>query len=184
MRTTTLLAVFCTAVLISCEPVSEPELNVPDPSFAVDPVVLSAFGSGNFIRPWGPSPGGWRTFSLHARRSAEGTVDGQFQFNDHDVDIPNYDYDKVRGIADVTCMSTDGNAVWIGGYFTKHTNPENIGRAARLRVMDNGEGANASPDVISYIYPGGDAQTFCNNMPELTWIEVESGNIVVKGLVD
>lgn len=186
MRTTTLLTVFCTAVLISCEPVSEPEVNVPDPTFAKVPVEARAFGASNVIRPdWVISPGGWRTFSFSAVRYEDGTATGRFEYNDQYMDLPNDVPDMgevlVRGSGDVVCMTIEDNTVWVGGVMTEHSLPNRIGVKVGFSVTDNGEGANANPDLMTFIYPRVRPLRFCNREYDIRYVEVESGNFVVTG---
>jgi hypothetical protein len=171
MRTTTLVAVFCAAVLIGCEPVTDPEVNVPDPSFASGPVTEVAFGTA-----YTPGPGGFsefmRSFSFSAT-AKDGTVKGQFQYRI--LGTPYW------GQGEVTCMTIVENTAYIGGVYTRAWSPNAIGDEKVFVVKDNGAGPNAVPDKITYIHDG-NAQAFCADPP--AWeplVAVEKGAIVVRG---
>jgi hypothetical protein len=169
MRNTTLLAAVCAAVLIGCEPVSEPDVTVPDPSFATSPIVGAAYGSA--YTPARNSES-MRNFSFSAT-ARDGTVQGQFQYRIPDIES--------WGQGEVICMTIDGNTAFIGGVYTRASNPNWIGDEKVFAVEDNGPGPNAEPDKITYIY-NGNAQAFCANPPD--WepmVDVEKGAIVVRG---
>jgi hypothetical protein len=176
MRNTTLLAAVCAAVLIGCEPVSEPDATVPDPSLATSPFFGSASGTANTPAPgWLQNPDLFRTFSFAARIIDEyGTAEGQFEYHVHGL---------TWGRAEVICMTIDGNTAWIGGIYTQASNPNHVGDKKVFAVKDNGAGPNADPDQITYIY-NGDPETFCTNTPGFGaegWVDVEQGQIVVRG---
>jgi hypothetical protein len=171
MRNTTLLAALCAAVLIGCEPVSEPDVTVPDPSLATGPVTETAFGTAYTPGPEDFS-GFMRTFSFSAI-AKDGTVEGQFQYR-----ILGTEH---WGQGEVTCMTIVGNTAFIGGVYIRASNPNSIGKQKVFVVKDNGAGPNAEPDKITYIY-NGNAQAFCANPPD--WepmVDVEKGAIVVRG---
>ena len=178
MRATRLLATFCAALLIGCESASGPELTAPGPSSGMGPVVKSVSGSASNTR--GTS---WRTFSFIAWEYEDGTVQGEFWW--HYADSPN------KGAGTVTCITIEGNQAWIGGIITDHARyPEYVDLEGGFRVVDNGAGAGAEADLISYFVPVPypdipdvpDAQTYCNDRTEFPDLhEVESGDIQVGG---
>jgi hypothetical protein len=141
-----------------------------DVSFAKNAVIESVTGSGHFTRDY-PA---WRTFSMNARKKADGTVEGRFQVNNHGV--PSY----AKGI--ITCFTIVGNQAWIGGIIEKSNSPDLIGTQRGWRVVDNGEGVNFPPDQVSFLNLVDDAQFFCvDSIPE--WIalhDIEAGNIQVR----
>ncbi len=140
-----------------------------------NPVVAIVTGSGQSHRPSGAWAGVWRTFSFNARKYADGTVEGMFQGNNHGKPS------KFKGV--ITCFEIDGNEAWIGGIMNSN------GTLRGFRVVDNGEGSNASSDQISYV---GNVQNngfkiwvdeieYCND--QLPWpglVEIEGGNVQIR----
>lgn len=144
--------------------------------------VLSANGSAHWTIPL-PNPFDvvvWnRTLSFNARKYADGSVSGRFEY--HQV---------VEGEAfvfnvDVTCFNVyDGNRAKIGGVIEVSNDPTlPAGVFAWFQVFDNGEGANASPDRSSLIGFGNEAanEAFCNspNLPRFGPWDVQ-GNVQVR----
>jgi hypothetical protein len=169
MRLAKMLPLVAVVGLLGCgEGTTEPN-EADTPLLAMggaNPVVQSVTGSGQTTRPSGI----WRTFSMNARKYADGTVEGQIQLNNH---VSNQGWKWSRRYI-VTCMAIEGNQAWIGGFKWK-TDTEVV-----LRVVDNGEGKNADPDQISYI-PGGNAAQFCVDKPGFPLLrDVEAGNIQVR----
>ena len=144
---------------------------------------VSANGSAHWTIEL-PNPFGvevWnRTLSFNARKDADGTVSGQFEY--HQV---------VEGTAftfnvSVTCMNVyDGNRAKIGGVIVVSNDPTfTPGTYAWFQVFDNGEGAGAPPDRSSLIGFGTEAanEAFCNspNLPRFGPWDVQ-GNVQVRG---
>ena len=177
MRTTTLLTWSLAVALLGCEPVAEPDVTVPDPSFDTGPFTTSASGTAITPAPdWLQEPGYFRTFSFAARGYADGTAEGHFQYHIHDLNS--------WGHGDVICMTIKDNTAWVGGIYTQHSNPDAIGTERIFAVIDNGEAANADPDQITYIYPTQNAKAFCDNADPIGddfWVDVEKGEILVRG---
>ena len=120
-------------------------------------------GSGNDLR----------TFSVSARRDAEGNATGSFQLYARESDA------RVHGI--VTCATVFGSTAWIGGRITTAGPYE--GRDAIFRVADLGAGTKGEEDRLSLLQPRdpGEAQVFCNtapNFPDLAF--GAQGNITVS----
>jgi hypothetical protein len=112
-----------------------------------------------------PNPFGvevWnRTLSFNARKYADGSADGRFEY--HQV---------VEGEAfifnvDVTCMNVyGGNRAKIGGVVVVSNDPTvPPGTFAWLQVFDNGEGADAPADESSLVGFGDEVanEAFCNS---------------------
>ena len=119
------------------------------------------------------SGGSLRSFSVSARREADGSATGSFQLYARESDA------RVHGI--VTCVTIFGRTAWIGGRITTAGPYE--GRDAIFRVADLGAGTKGNPDRISLLQPRapGQAQLFCDqapNFPDLAY-EVQ-GNITVS----
>jgi hypothetical protein len=129
-----------------------------------------------------PNPFGvevWnRTLSFNARKYADGSVEGRFEY--HQV---------VEGEAfvfnvDVTCMNVyDGNRAKIGGVIVVSNDPTlPPGVFAWFQVFDNGEGADAPADESSLVGFGDELanEAFCNSpaLPRFGPWDVE-GNVQV-----
>jgi hypothetical protein len=100
-----------------------------------------AGGHGNLV-----SGGELRTFSFTAVRHADGTVSGQVQVKNRQLDV----YVHV----DVDCLKFEaGNRAIAGGTITTSSNPGLIvpGRISVFGVEDNGEGDAAPADRITTI---------------------------------
>jgi len=137
------------------------------------PVLQSVTGSGQLNRPIGVVQ--WRTFSMNARMYSDGTVGGMFQVNNHGPGP----YAK----GSITCFSIDGNQAWLGGIVEKSDIPGLIGSVRGWRVVDNGEGANSSPDQISLIgvANNNNASDYCSDQPDRPALhDIEAGNIQVR----
>jgi hypothetical protein len=82
--------------------------------------------------------------SFSAIRHRDGRVTGQFQiFSSQEPGV------RVHGI--VTCLGIDGNLARLGGIVTRSSPPGSEGPAF-WRVVDNGEGSNAPPDLSSDVF--------------------------------
>ena len=86
----------------------------------------SVTGSGQFQRTLQT----FRTFSFQARKYADGTVSGSWQFNNHGDQ-----FSDARG--DITCFTIVGNVAQIGGTFLSSNNPDWVGSDARLIRPEN-----------------------------------------------
>jgi hypothetical protein len=135
-------------------------------SAAAEPgaLVASANGGANWTIEL-PNPFGvevWnRTLSFDARKYADGSVEGRFEY--HQV---------VEGEAfvfnvDVTCMNVyDGSRAKIGGVIVVSNDPTlPPGVFAWFQVFDNGEGTNAPADESSLVGFGDELanEAFCNS---------------------
>ena len=102
-----------------------------------------------------------RTLAFNARRYADGSASGQFEY--HQV----VEGQAFKFNVDVTCMSVyDGNRAKIGGVIKVSNDPTlPPGRYAWFQVFDNGEGANAPPDQSSLVGFGSEAanRAFCDS---------------------
>jgi len=121
-----------------------------------------------------------RTLSFNARKYADGSVAGHFEY--HQV---------VEGEAfifnvAVTCFNVyDGNRAKIGGVIQVSNDPTlPAGMFAWFQVFDNGEGADAPTDRSSLIGFGNEAanEAFCNspNLPRFGPWDIQ-GNVQVRG---
>jgi hypothetical protein len=131
---------------------------------AGSPVVASAHGGVQWTIPL-PNAFGVevqnRTLSFNARKLADGTVSGRFEYQQ-----------VVEGEAfvfnvDVTCLNVyDGRRAKLGGRIAVSNDPTlPPGTFAWFQVFDEGEGEGAAPDRSSLIGFGGEAanEAFCNS---------------------
>ncbi|MCG6957260.1 MAG: hypothetical protein LJF04_14825 [Gemmatimonadetes bacterium] len=139
-------------------------------------VIEAVTGSGQLHTG---TDGSWRTFTIHAVKAVDGSVDGSFQWRVHQGQTGS----KIKGV--VQCFSVEGNQAWLAVVFEKAENPANIGKWARIRVVDNGEGMASAADELAIRWsafpgPGNDPEDFCMDQPtgpEVT--PIEAGNIQI-----
>jgi len=186
----------------ACDGASDGLLEPQGPSFSAGPgpVIASATGSGmRFRLPEDDYNVAYRTLAFTAKKHSDGTVKGQVQLVIHRNASPNEDRASLSSFAKasgkVTCLSVDGNRAWIGGFFTHGRwieGPIFDYSGFLFYAEDNGEGANALPDVLSGLFndvPDDVVEWWCDDMPdpddpENSWIQVfdiEAGNIQVEG---
>ena len=118
-----------------------------------------------------------KTFAFTAVQNRAHGVTGQFQTFGLFSDLP------LHGV--ITCATVVGNVAWLGGVITHFAFPEAEGRHAAWVVVDNGEGAAAPADRISFgfilpAFGAATAQEFCDELPDLPLNEVVAGNIQVR----
>lgn len=94
------------------------------------------------------------TYAMHAQRTPDGQVRGQIEVHLSDPVVTFH--------GNVTCLQVDGALAWVGVQITRSdADVGNFAEGGRFwfRVQDNGEGAKAAPDRISFLNPaGGDAR--------------------------
>jgi hypothetical protein len=136
-------------------------------------VGASATGSGHFY-----VADEIRTLAFSAVGHANGTASGQYEIDVHAT--------GVRFHVSVTCLSVSGNTAWIAGIIDKSSGPPvREGTVSYFYAVDNGEGADAAPDIVSVArindVPGAD-QEFCTRQPLLLPPRaVVHGNVQVRG---
>ena len=120
-------------------------------------------------------PAGMREFTFHALEHPDGSASGSFK-----VVLPNGLFFE----ADVTCLAVDGNTGWVGGVI-RDTNAAVVvvGSVSTFYAIDNGEGADAPPDIVSTAAFNGAAGAdlaFCAARPlVLAPFTVTEGNVEV-----
>lgn len=127
------------------------------------PVIASITGSGHQVtQPPALNPGLWRTFTMTARKYADGSVEGSYT---RVVHLADGGVQKSEG--SITCLAIVGNKAWIGGMIPGNNPPD-----VAWQMVDNGEGAGAAPDLVGlqleaqvFGFPGGFAQQFCDEKP-------------------
>ena len=140
-------------------------------------VVASANGGVGFS---GSAAGSFfviQPFTWHVKVRADGSVTGS------------YDYTQVRdGVAlqvsgPLHCATIVGNQVWVGGLIEESSRASLIGLDMWFQAQDNGEGANAPPDMSSTVGagPAGAAAQYCADHPAVIFpFFLEQGNLQVR----
>jgi len=165
-----------------------PDDLAPQLSVAGAPV-QTASGSGNFqgrfVNP-AVFPGRilGRTFAFAAKKWADGSVTGQWTRHLHCGPFEQSGCGgKSHGV--VTCMTVIGNTAYLGGYATSGRFSEPPNNEVGWFVVDNGEGANDPPDIMSLQwveFEPGFAQSYCDTQqPEPGFREISGGDITVDG---
>ena len=143
---------------------------------AAPSLVHLATGSGQFHYTSDTGVTDLRTFSFEARQFDDGTVSGNAQ-------VKNRATDQTLNIH-VDCLKVLGNIAVVSGIAWSATGPGNTnGDGAIFAVEDNGQGANAAPDRVTYAYTGsGLVCTDFNSPADLNpslFYDVEGGNIQI-----
>jgi hypothetical protein len=169
VRLTLALATAAALVAVAAAPAAEP--------------IASATGGAHWTISL-PNPFGVevvnRTLAFNARRFADGSVGGHFEY--HQV----VEGDAFRFNVDVTCFQVyDGNRAKLGGVVRVSNDPTiPVGTFAWFQVFDNGEGADAPADRSSLVGFGDEVanEAFCNspNLPRFGPWDVQ-GNVQVRG---
>ena len=150
-------------VLLGCSdntssPVSSGEQTVAAPVTPANlgkkgPVVASVTGNGGVrFDYWVDGKQVYGSFTISARKYADGSCDGEYQAIDHVVDwkTTNWWHGKVLSLEVV------GNKALVGGQETDYVGneaTEYIGYYDAFVVIDNGQGSRAtSPDIRSGVY--------------------------------
>jgi len=142
-----------------------PALDVSAP-----PIVVS--GSGHI-----EAGDGLRNFTFHAVQRPDGSVEGSYQILRTDL--------GTGFTVDVSCLSVVGNGAWVAGHIATTTQPGVVvGSVSYFYAFDNGEGSDASPDIVSIArindLPGRDVE-FCTNHPQvLPPRVVQMGNVQIR----
>lgn len=111
-----------------------------------------------------------RRFAFHANTMPDGSVSGKA--------VVTYIGGEGKIMYDIDCLTVDGNTAKLSGVVTSSTtNTANVGQGIRFMVKDNGEGKNADPDQISFIYI---SSLTCNDAGGLPLNDIDGGNIQVK----
>ncbi len=126
----------------------------------------SANGHGNLT-----VGGELRTFSFHANTAKNGTVSGSATVNNRSADIATQ--------ISIDCLSVVGNMATMTGRITRSTGGPVVGSPVFFRVIDNGEGSNATEDQISLVAVTGPTID-CTSSLNLAVFPIEGGNIQVK----
>jgi hypothetical protein len=112
-----------------------------------------------------------RQFSFHANEMKDGSVQGS--------GVLTYIGGELFAKFDIDCLTVDGNSATVSGMFTMHPNPDVVGHNIWFKVMDNGEGNNADPDLMTWVYYAAGLGD-CSTPYGYALNEVLGGNIQVK----
>lgn len=156
-----------------------------------DPTSVSS-NQSPLLKSSGPSASGQgrisgtdRTFAFNAVTHPDGRVSGQGQLtythNGNDVKIH----------FTINCISVSGNEAIVSGTITNSKAfPEYVGGPCWFKVKDNGEGANAPPDEMTFFIfcATGDLSSYCAQLTcgndlasQAGGLQpIENGNIQVK----
>jgi hypothetical protein len=143
---------------------------------ADSPIVQMATGSGHFQYTSDTGVTDLRTFSFEAQKASDGTVTGNAQ-------VKNRATGQTLNIH-IDCLNVLGNVAVVSGIAWSATGPGNTdGDGAIFAVDDNGQGANAAPDRVTYAYTGSglvctDFHSPADVNPSLFY-DVEGGNIQI-----
>jgi len=119
-----------------------------------------------------------RSFGFNAKLKSDGSADGWFNYQEVDDGVP------FHANGSVWCLTVIGNEAWIGGTIEHANDPTYDGLGAWWHVTDNGEGAQAPPDVTTFLGVGSEevTQAFCAGHPPYRHpFPIDGGNIQVRG---
>jgi hypothetical protein len=132
---------------------------------AVGAPVASASGGGHWFLTLPPEfglPPIEQVLGFTARKHADGSVEGQIQYQQRFLDF------DLRFKARVTCMNVyDGNRVKYGGLITSSNDPDlPAGGYIWFQGIDNGEGGSSPADQSTGSGFGDEAanEAFCNSL--------------------
>lgn len=129
-------------------------------------ITTSATGSGQVT-----INGALRTFAFTVNRDATGTARGQLEVINRDQGL--------RVHATLNCLNVVGNTAIISGQITDSNTPAWEDAYVWLKVVDNGEGANAPSDKLTLVYSVIPAFT-CDYNASVPYLAVERGNIQIR----
>jgi hypothetical protein len=116
-------------------------------------------------------------FAWNVQLHADGSVHGR------------YNYVQVRDGVELSvsgslhCATFIDDRVWVGGIIEESSRASLVGLDMWFQAQDNGEGANAAPDMSSTIGAGGPgtAQAYCDTHPPVMFpFLVDKGNLQVR----
>jgi hypothetical protein len=144
---------------------------------AGETIVQSVIGSGQFDYTSDTDVTAWRTFSVQATKSEDGTVRGHAQVNNRATGQTLH----IR----IDCLNLIDDLAIISGIATSATGPANTdGDAEILAVQDNGQGINTAPDRVTRAF--GNSGFVCTDITpaDITFVtsllnDIDAGNIQI-----
>ena len=118
-----------------------------------------------------------QNFGFNAKLRPDGSADGWYTYREVDDGSP------IDAHGPVTCLTVIGNQAWVGGIVDASNDSSIVGLGAWWHVTDNGEGANAPPDITTFLGVGTLEQTqaFCDTHPPYRHpFAIDGGNIQVR----
>ena len=159
--------------ILACDSVVQPE--APTPDFTVGGgVVESVTGAGGFT----DGGGNFRTFTVSAKRFADGTVIGQWERVNHRGGGSEA-VSKSHGV--VTCFNNIGSSVLMGGFTTVGFRSAPPNNENGWHLVDNGPGATDQNSLQFTGGPPGFAARWCAGVIGLPLLNnVTQGSITVR----
>jgi len=117
-----------------------------------------------------------KALTYNARGTTLGGADGWWDYQETEPGS------SVHASGEITCLVVQGNHAWIGAVVTRADDASYVGLDAWWQVQDNGAGANAAPDMTTFVGFGdpGRAQDYCNRAPTSRFpFNVQGGNVTV-----
>ena len=159
-NTATSAAILGFVLLLGCDgpssnplQVSSPDQNEIDGLAKSGDQFPSASGQGSFIFVDGHR----RIFTFHAVTHPNGSVTGKGLL----TKVSSNPDQRQQFYFDIDCLNTDGNVAIMSGIITRVVRvlPDNYdyvetGQHIQFKAIDNGEGANADPDEMSWFAHG------------------------------
>ena len=118
-------------------------------------------------------------FTWHVQIQADGNVDGAYSYTQTSSSTGAV----LTAKGPLTCVVVIGNHVWAGGTIEESSRDSLIGLNMWFQAQDNGEGANAPPDMSTTIGAGGPgtARQYCDDHPPALFPHlIERGNVQVN----
>ena len=141
-------------------------------------VVASANGDYGFAGQAAGSTFVVGPFTWNVQIEADGSVNGEFDYTQvRDGGAP------LSASGPLTCAFIEGDHVWVGGVIEASSRASLVGLEMWFQARDNGEGANAAPDMSSTLgaaaAPAG--QQYCADHPPVRFpFFVSEGNLQVR----
>lgn len=141
-------------------------------------VVASANGDYGFSGEAAGSTFDIGPFTWNVQVKADGSVKGTFDYTQvRDGGVP------LSASGPLTCAFIEGDHVWVGGVIEASSRASLVGLEMWFQARDNGEGANAAPDMSSTLgaaaAPAG--QQYCADHPPVLFpFLVGEGNLQVR----
>jgi hypothetical protein len=118
-------------------------------------------------------------FTWQVQIQADGSVSGGYTYRQVNLTTGS----EITAQGPLTCAVIVGNHVWAGGIIEESNRDSLVGLNMWFQAQDNGEGANAPPDMSTTIGAGGPgtAQQYCDDHPPALFPHlVERGNLQVR----
>ena len=135
-------------------------------------VIESITGSGQFTRDDYYEPDVWRTFTINAVKKTDGTVNGHFQLNNHNLT-------KMAG--KVLCFTVVGNHATVVVKWERYDSSvaDPVSDFGYVFLEDNGEGQKGTPDQISLMPWITNPEYYCGKLISYPLNPIEAGNIQI-----